>query len=77
MNIQQKSEIKNIANGKYRHFPKSKFFEVNRLFAVVYLNRNNDAEQSKIRKYYLPKGIIVNYVTIYGKTFMAKQLVLI
>ena len=71
MNIQQKSEIKNIANGKYRHFLKSKFIEVNRLFAVAYLSRYNDAEQFKTRKYYLPKGIIV---TIYGKNFYGQAI---
>ena len=75
MSIQQKNEITNIANGKFRHFLKSKFVEVNRLFAVVYLNRNNDAEQFKTRKYYLPKGIIVNYnVTIYGKNIYGQAI---
>ena len=39
-----------------------------RLFALAYLNRNNDVQWFKTRKYYLPKGFIVDYnVIINGK----------
>ena len=43
---------------------------VNRLFVLVYPNRNNDLKRSKPKTYYLPKLIIKNYnVIIYGKNF--------
>ena len=43
---------------------------VNRLFVLVYPNRNNDLKRSKAKTYYLPKLIIKNYnVIIYGKNF--------
>ena len=39
------------------------------------MNRNNDAEQFKTRKYSLPKGINVNYnVTIYEKNFYGQAI---
>ena len=49
---------------------KPNFFGVNRLFVLVYLNRDNDTKQFKTRRYYLLKGIIKNYnVIINGKNF--------
>ena len=46
------------------------------LFVLVHLNRINDVRQFKNRRYYLPKGIIVNYKVILNeKTFMTKQLI--
>ena len=42
----------------------SNFVGVNRLFALVYLNRNGDIKQFKTRRYYLPKDIIKNYNVI-------------
>ena len=52
-----KRETKNITN-KYRYFLESNFVRVNRLFVLIYLNRNNDVKQCNARKYYLSKGII-------------------
>ena len=41
---------------------------VNRLSVLFYSNQNDNAEKFKIRRYYLPKGIIKNYnVIINGK----------
>ena len=40
------------------------FVRVNKLFALVYLNRNNDVKWFDARKYYLPKGIIKYYNVI-------------
>ena len=43
---------------------------VNRLFVLIYLNRNNDVKRFNAQKYYLPKNIIRNYnVIIVGKSF--------
>ena len=48
----------------------SNFVGVNRLFLLVYLNRDNDVKQFKTRRYYLTKGRIKNYnVIINGKNF--------
>ena len=64
-----KRENKNTTN-EYRYFTESSFVGVNRLFVLVYLNRNIDVKQFKTQRYYLPKGIIVNYnVIINGKNF--------
>ena len=64
-----KNENKNRTNG-YRYFLELNFAVVNRSFVLVYLNRNNDEKQFNARKYYLPKGIIVNYnVIVNGKNF--------
>ena len=54
-----KSENKNTTN-EYRYILESNFTGINRLFTLVYLNRNNDVNQFDPRKYYLPKGIIKN-----------------
>ena len=45
-------------------FPNQIFVRVNKLFALVYLNRNNDVKWFDARKYYLPKGIIKYYNVI-------------
>ena len=43
---------------------------VNRLFVLVYPNRNNDLKRSQAKTYYLAKLIIKNYnVIIYGRNF--------
>ena len=48
----------------------SNFVGVNRLFVLVYLNRDNDVKRFKTRRYYLTKGRIKNYnVIINGKNF--------
>ena len=54
-----KSENKNTTN-EYRYILESNFTGINRLFTLVYLNRNNDVNQFDPRRYYLPKGIIKN-----------------
>ena len=56
---QRTNENKNTTN-QYRYFLKSNFAGVNRLFVLIYLNRNNDVKRFNARKYYLPKGIIDN-----------------
>ena len=64
-----KSENKNTAN-EYRNFLESDFVEVNRLFALVYSNQNDNDKRFKNQRYYLPKGCIDNYnVIINGKDF--------
>ena len=45
------------------------------LFALIYLNKNNDATRFNARRYYLPKGIIKNYnIIINGKNFYDKAI---
>ena len=58
-----KSENKNTTN-ECRYFLESNFVGVNRLFILVYLNRDNDVKRFKARRYYLPEGIIRNYNVI-------------
>ena len=51
-------------------------FRVHRLFALIYLNGNNDVKRYNAQKYYLTKGIIKTYnIIINGKTFVTKQLI--
>ena len=46
------------------------FSGVNRLFVLIYLNRDSDVKRFKTRRYYLPKGLIKNYnVIISGKNY--------
>ena len=73
----RKSESKNTTN-EYRYFLESNVVGVNRLFALIYLNRNKDVKRFSARKYYLPKSSIENYnIVINGKkTFITKQLIL-
>ena len=45
-------------------------FTAKRLFLSVSLNRGCDVERFKSQRYYLPKGIIKNYIVIMkGKNF--------
>ena len=63
-----KSDIKSTEN-EYRYFLKSNFVKVNRLFALVYTNKSNNAKRFNARKYYLSKGTIDNYnMVINGKS---------
>ena len=51
-------------------FPNQIFVWVNKLFALIYLNRNTDVKWFDARKYYLPKGITKYYnVIINAKNF--------
>ena len=53
----------------------SNFVGVNRLFVLVYLNRDNDVKRFKTRRYYLTKGRIKNYnVIINGKNFYDQRI---
>ena len=64
-----KKENKNTTN-EYRYFLESKSVGVNRLFVLVYSNKDDNVTRFKTRRYYLPKGIIDNYnVIINGKNF--------
>ena len=55
---------------KYRYFSVPNFVGINRLFVLVYLNRNNDMKRYNSWQYYTPKGIIKNYdVFINRKNF--------
>ena len=63
-----KSEDKITAN-EYRYFLESNFDRVNKLFVLIFVNRDNDVERFKTRKCYLPKSMIKNYkVIINGKS---------
>ena len=72
-----KSENKYGTN-KYGYFHESNFVGVNRLFELIYLNRNNDVKRFNARKYNLPK-VLSKIITLLSmkKTFMSKQLILI
>ena len=66
--FETKSDIKSTEN-EYRYFLKSNFVKVNRLFALVYTNKSNNAKRFNARKYYLSKGTIDNYnMVINGKS---------
>ena len=63
-----RSDIKSTEN-EFRYFLKSNFVKVNRLFALVYTNKSNNAKRFNARKYYLSKGTIDNYnMVINGKS---------
>ena len=66
-----KSEYKNTTN-EYIYFLVLNFVGVNRLFVLVYSNEDNDSKRFKAKWYYLPKGIIKNYVFIVGENFYDK-----
>ena len=71
-----KSENEN-KRSEFRYFPESNFVGVNRLFVLIYSNKNDDTKRFEAKKYYLLKGIIKNYNEIInGKTFITKQLIL-
>ena len=62
-----KSENKNTAN-ESRCFLESNFVRVNRLFVLVYSNRDANSERFNTQRCYLPKDIIKNYnVIVNGK----------
>ena len=64
-----KSKNKNTTNG-YKYFFELNFFGANKLFVLVYSNRDVDFKRFKTKRYYLPKDIIKNYnVIINGKNF--------
>ena len=64
-----KHENKNTTN-EYRYFLLANFVGVNRLFVLIYFNRDNELKWFKTRKYFLPTGIIKSFnVTINGRNF--------
>ena len=70
-------KTRNSRNG-YRCFLKLNFLGVNKLFHLIYSNKDGNAKRNKAKRYYLPKGIIENYnVIINGKNFMINPLILI
>ena len=69
-----KRSNKNTTN-EFRYFLDSNLVRVDRLFVLVYWNRNSDVKQFKTRRYYLPKIIIKNYYVIMEKTFIINQLI--
>ena len=55
---------------EFRYFLESNFVGVNRLFVLVYTNKDDNSKRFKTQKYYLPKGIIKSFnVIIIGKNF--------
>ena len=55
----------NMFSNEYsKYVLESNFLEVNRLFVLVYLNRNNDVKRFITRRYYLQKHIIKDYKII-------------
>ena len=64
MNIQQKVTI------KIRQFFESKVVGVNKLFAFLYSDQENNSKRYEAKQQYLPKRVIKNYnVIINGKNF--------
>ena len=60
---------------EFGYFLESNVFRANRLFALVYSNQNNNSKRLNTRKYYLPKGIIKNYIIfIRGKNIYDKAI---
>ena len=64
-----KNETKHTTN-EHRYFLESNFLGVKRLFALIYLSRNNDITWFNARTYNFPKGIIKNYNIIYEKKLL-------
>ena len=59
-----------IWQNEFRYFRESNFVGVNRIFVLIYPNRNDDVKRFNAQKHYLPKQIIKNYnVIINGKNF--------
>ena len=52
------SENKN----EYTYLLESSFVGVNTLIALVYSNQDNNSKRYKVKRYYLPKGIMKNYI---------------
>ena len=68
------SDIK-ITTSKYRCLLESNFVEVNRLFVLVYSNKDANAKRFNVRRYCSPKDIIKNYnVIINGKKFYGQTI---
>ena len=63
-----KQNVNRNMTHEYRYFLKSNLVVVNRLFVLIYLNRENEAKRFKAQRYYLPKSNIKNdNVVINGK----------
>ena len=61
---------------EFRYFLESNFVGVSRLFALVNINKDANSKRFKAKRYYLSKGIIVNYnVIINGKNFYDQAIV--
>ena len=53
-----------------KNYIESNFVGVNRLFALIYPNQDNNSKSYKAKRYYIPKGVINNYNDIIkGKSF--------
>ena len=55
---EHKAKSENKDKNEYRYFLASISFGVNRLFILVYSNKDDHSKRSKTRRYHLPKGII-------------------
>ena len=51
------------------YFLNSNFLGVNKLSVLIYSSQDDNAKRFKVRRYYLPKGIIEHYNVINGKNF--------
>ena len=64
-----KNESKNMTS-EPGYFLESNFVGINRLYVLVYFNRNDDVKKYRVLRYYLPKGTNENYnLIINGKNF--------
>ena len=71
-----KSENKDTAN-ECTYLLELKFIGVNRLFALIYLNRDNGVKRFKARSCFLPKDIIKTYnISIIGKRSITNLLIM-
>ena len=69
-----KSRSKNMTI-EYRYFLELNLLGVNRLFLLIYLNREDDAKRFKAQMCYLPKGVVKNYrIITNGKSFYDQPL---
>ena len=68
MKIKYENKYKNMTN-EYRYFLKSSFGGVNRLFVLIYLNRDSNIKRFKIRRYLSIKNCKVGTME---ETFMTK-----
>ena len=53
----------NITN-EYRYFLGSNFARVNRLFVLIYSNKDDNAKRFQAQNYYLPKSMMKIYNTL-------------
>ena len=66
---QTKSGNENMKN-ESRYFLESNFIGVERMFVLIYSNKNNTEKRYKAQRYYLPQGINKNHnIVIKGKNF--------